>query len=98
MMLLNAILRLLQAIVIPKRLHGEIMSLCFDYVASPDEPVAIKAFSLTILQNLSKQYPEIKQELKTIIEDRWDHESVAFKSRAKRILKELSKKKLDTNE
>jgi len=41
------------------------------------------------LQNLSKIYPEIKQELKTIIEDRWDHESAAFKSRAKKILKDL---------
>ncbi len=82
-------LRLLQAISIPQRLHGVVMSLCFDYLVSPDEPAAIKAFSLTVLQNLSKQYPEIKQELKTIIEDRWDLESAAFKSRAKKILKEL---------
>ena len=82
-------LRLLQAISIPQRFHGEIMSLCFDYIASPDESAAIKAFSLTVLQNLSKQYPEIKQELKTIIEDRWEYESAAFKSRAKKILKQL---------
>ena len=82
-------LRLLQVISIPQRFHGEIMSLCFEYIASPEEPAAIKAFSLTVLQNLSKQYPEIKQELKTIIEDRWDYESAAFHSRAKKILKHL---------
>ena len=65
------------------------MNLCFEYIASTDEPVAVKAFSLTVLQNLSKKYPEIRQELKTIIEDRWDYESAAFKSRAKKLLKEF---------
>ncbi|MES1218558.1 MAG: hypothetical protein ABUT20_23845, partial [Bacteroidota bacterium] len=76
-------------ITIPQRFHGEVMSLCFNYIISPAEPIAVKAFSLTVLQNLSIQYPEIKQELKTIIEDRWDFESTAFKSRAKKILKQL---------
>ena len=82
--------RLLQAIPIPQRFHGEVMNLCFDYISSPYEAVAVKAFSLSILQNLSQQYPDIKQELKTIIEDRWDFETAAFHSRAKKILKELS--------
>lgn len=78
--------RLLQDVVIPEKYHGEVMNICFDYIISPAEKPAIKAFSLTVLQHLSKQYPEIKQELKTIIEDRWDFESTAFKSRAKKIL------------
>ncbi len=82
-------LRLLQEISIPKRFHGEVMSTCFDYIMSPTEKAAIKAFSLTILHNLSKQYPDIKQELKTVIEDRWDFETAAFHSRAKKILKEF---------
>lgn len=82
-------IRLLRQITIPKRFHGEVMNLCFNYISSADEAAAIKAFSLTVLQNLSHQYPGIKQELKTIIEDRWDYESAAFKSRAKKILKEL---------
>ena len=80
--------RLLQDITIPKRFHGKVMNLCFDYIISPSEKVAVKAFSLTILENFSNQYPEIKQELKTIIEDRWDFETTAFKSRAGKILKQ----------
>jgi hypothetical protein len=82
-------LRLLQEISIPQRFHGEIMNTCFEYIISPAEKAAIKAFSLTILQNLSKQYPDIKQELKTVIEERWDFESAAFHSRAKKILKDI---------
>jgi hypothetical protein len=79
--------RLLQHIEIPVKFHGDIMSSCFDYIIDPKEKVAVKAFSLSILDNLSKQYPEIRQELKTIIEDRWDSETAAFRSRAKKILK-----------
>jgi hypothetical protein len=85
--------RLLQDIAIPKRYQGDVMNLCFDYVSSPDEEAAVKAFSLTVLNNLAKEYPEIKPELKTIIEDRWDYETAAFHARASKILKELSSNK-----
>ena len=82
-------IRLLQDISIPKRFQGRVMNICFAYIISPDEAVAVKAFALRVLENLSKKYPEIKSELKTIIEDRWDYESAAFHSRAKKILKAL---------
>ena len=81
--------RLLEHLPIPGRFHGKVMNLCFNYIASPQEAVAIKAFSLTVLERLSDQYPEIKTELKTIIEDRWDYESAAFRSRAKKILRRI---------
>ncbi len=81
--------RLLQDVDIPQRFQGQVMDLCFEYINSPTEFVAVKAFALTVLENLSKQYPEIKPELKTIIEDRWDYETAAFRSRAKKILKKL---------
>jgi hypothetical protein len=81
--------RVLQDISIPERLQGDAMNTCFDYITDPKEKPAIKAFSLTVLQNLAQQYPEIKNELKTVIENQWDNESAAFRSRAKKILKTL---------
>lgn len=87
--------RLLQHISIPERFHGTVMDLCFGYIASPNEAVAVKAFSLTILQNLSHLYPEIKNELKLLIEERWDHETVAFRTRAKKIIASLRGNKDD---
>ena len=81
--------RLLQDISIPKKFHGRVMNLCFDYINSPGEAAAVKAFSLTILENLSRQYPEIKAELRTVIEDRWHFESAAFHARARKILERL---------
>jgi len=79
--------RVLEAIDIPEAFHGEVMNACFNFIESPTTAIAIKAFSLTTLYNLSKIYPEIKPELKLIIEEKWDDESPAFKSRGKKILK-----------
>ncbi len=59
--------RLLQDVEIPKKYHGKLMDICFGYIQSNEIPVAVKAFSLTILDNLSKQYPDIISELKLII-------------------------------
>ena len=83
-------LRLLQYVEIPEKFHGQVMDICFRYLSSPAEAVAIKAFSITVLQNLAKQYPEIINEIKLVIEERWDYETVAFKTRAKKLLKEFS--------
>jgi hypothetical protein len=65
------------------------MSKCFEYITSENETVAVKVFSMTILANLSKVYPEIKPELKLILEEHWDQKTAGFKSRAKKILKTL---------
>jgi len=80
------ILRLLQYIDIPQKHQGRVMTACFDFIQSNDAAIAIKAFALTVLQNLSKKYPEILPELKTIIEERWEQETAAFRSRAKKLI------------
>lgn len=82
-------IRLFQYVDIPKKFHGRVMDLCFQYISSRTEPVAIKAFSITVLQNLASQYPEILNEIKLVIEERWDHESIAFQKRAKKLLKDF---------
>ena len=84
-------LTIIQELEIPIRYHGELMTRCFDYLLSPTEKPAIKAFSLSVLQKLSMIYPEIRQEIKTIIRDRWDLESKAFQSRARHFLKVVLK-------
>jgi hypothetical protein len=82
-------IRVLQEIQIPEKFHGEVMDACFQFLEKPSIPVAIKVFSLTTLFNLSKYYPEIKPELKLLIEDNFEYETPAFRARAKRILPKL---------
>ena len=87
--LIRNITRLLQEVTIPKKFHGKLMTACFDFISSEVTPIAVKAFALTILHNLSGQYPEIAPELKLVIEERFERETPAFKSRARKILKQL---------
>ncbi len=71
--------------------HGDVMDICFSFLESPKEAMAIKAFSMTVVANMAKHYPEIKTELRLIIEDQLPHQTAGFKSRAKKILKQLER-------
>lgn len=84
------ITRLLQDLKIPKKYHGRIMTMCFDFISDANTPVAVKAFSLTILDNFSNDYPEIIPELKLLIDERWENETASFRSRARKILRKIS--------
>jgi hypothetical protein len=81
--------RLLQDVEIPRRFHGRVMSACFEFIQGPETPIAVKAFSLTILGTLAADYPDILPELKLIIEEQWEHATPAFRSRARKVLKGL---------
>lgn len=82
-------LRLLNQVDIPEKHEGFITDICFSYVQSPIEAVAVKCFSISILEKLTKKYPEIIPELIIVIEDQLPHQSVGFKGRAKKILKNI---------
>ena len=82
-------LRLMQHIKIPGKHHGAMMNTCFKFLESPTEALAVKVFSMSVLCNLAKEYPEIIPELKLLIEDQFPHQTAGFKSRAKKILKQL---------
>ena len=81
------IVRILQHVTIPEHLHGIVMNSCFDWLADPNETIAVRALSMTVLDNLTHIYPEIRQELIAILEDQLEQGcSAGFKSRAKKIL------------
>lgn len=81
------ITRILQYLQIPEELKGDVMDACFSFICDVQEKAAVKAFSLTILEQLAVEYPEILPEIITIIEERWDYETAAFHSRARKIVK-----------
>jgi len=82
-------LRILEDLDIPEEFHGEVMDACFQFLQKRDTAIAIKAFALTVLFNLSKIYPDIKNELRVIIEENMDYETAAYKSRGRKILAKL---------
>ncbi len=88
------VIRLLQFVEIPEQFQGDIMNLCFDFLANPNEAIAVRCFSMTVLYNLSKYYTDIKGELRAIIEDILEHSPTpALKARGRQVLASISKNK-----
>ena len=76
---------------IPEKLQGKLITICFDFVLSKTETVAVKANAMQCIANIAKQHREIIPELKAAIEDQLPKTSKAFHARAGMILKELDK-------
>lgn len=83
-------IRLLQFIEIPKRNYGQVVELCFGYLQSKKEPIAVKVFSMTVLSKIIKDEPDLRNELKMIIEDQMPYGSAGFVSRGQKVLKEIA--------
>ena len=68
-----------------------LMNYAFDWLMDPKEAIAQRAFAMTTLFLISERIPEIKNELKIVIEAQSEFGSSGFKNRAKHILKKLEK-------
>lgn len=84
-------LRIIQLVEIPEPLWGEVLEKCFEYLESNNEAIAIRAFAMTVAYNISKNVPEIKPELKALIEEIIIYGSAGLRSRGNKILKKLEK-------
>lgn len=83
------ILRAFQFVEIPKKYQGKILDVSSKLLNSSEEPIAVKAFSMTVIYNLSKQYPDIIPELKASIETLMPNASSGVKNRGLKILKAI---------
>lgn len=67
-----------------------IIETCFDYMIN-DEKVAAKAYGMTTLFMLGKDYDWVHPELELILKRDFQNQSAAFKARARHILKKIKK-------
>ncbi|NRB51010.1 MAG: hypothetical protein HRU41_25290 [Saprospiraceae bacterium] len=72
-------------------LMGEAATLAFDLLTNPKSPVAIKVHSMQLIANICQVEPDLAGELRILIEDQWEEGTAGFKSRGKKILKQLDK-------
>ena len=82
-------LRMIVRIPFPPENLGYLITICFNWLTSGKESVAVKMFSMEILYRISQRQPEIKQELADSIEWRMQEESPGFKAHGKKLLKQL---------
>jgi hypothetical protein len=86
---LRCLLRLLCRYDIEEEDQGLLIDLCFSYMVSELYPVAVKVHAMEIIYQHCLIYPELKEELITIIRDQIANNSVGFLSRGRRIIKQL---------
>jgi len=84
------VVRILQFIDVPADLLGEVATVCFDFLAAPREPIAVRVFSMTVLSHIARKEPDLKNELRLLIGQQLEHHvSPGFRSRAQKVMKVL---------
>lgn len=83
------ILRIYQFVPVPAKFQGRLVDTCFRFLTSKDEPIAVKAFAMTILKKIAKENPDLKQEVKMVVEELLPYASPGIKARAKCLFREL---------
>jgi hypothetical protein len=71
---------------------GELVDLCFHWLANPKESIAIRYYSMQILYKTCLIEPELKNELIPILENLTFETSAGIVSQAKKLLKQLKKR------
>lgn len=85
-------LRIFEDIDVPETLEGELLDKCMAYLVDPKQAIAIRCFSITVIDKIVQRFPELAPEVIEIINDQLDYpQSAGFKVRAKRTLKSLNK-------
>ena len=88
------IVRVWQYVDIPDEYIDEIYDICFGFINS-NEAIAIRVFSMTVCYNIARKIPELRKELRLIVEDLLSKNqdgSAAIISRGNKILSYLKKK------
>jgi len=77
---------------IPDDIAGLAADISFEYLASPDEAVTVKVYSMTVLQRLAEREPILADELRLHLEQQVPgSDAPAFRSRARTVLRALDK-------
>ena len=80
------VVRLLQHVDIPKRLQGKVYSHCIDLIGDPNEPIAVRAFSMTVAAKIAGDESSLKDELRLVVSQNMSGTSAGIRARARNIL------------
>ncbi len=82
-------IRILQFVDLPEQLLGTVAAVCFENLTSARAPIAARVFSMTVLANIAVRKPDLKRELKLVIEQQLPYTTPAFQARARHVLRML---------
>lgn len=87
-------LKSLETVYVHEKFKGELISICFDLLNNPDEPVAVKVYSMMLLDKMCYKYPDLSSELSASIESQEVFATAGFISRGDKILRKIERRKL----
>ncbi len=70
---------------------GTLIDICFEYLLSPKEALAVRVHAMQIIFDISEYEPDLKPELRGALEILAQETSPAIKGRSRMILKKLNK-------
>lgn len=76
---------------LPPDLMFDIAETALGFLNSAEEDVAVKAFSITVLERCLKVIPELKEEVLFILEKEMPHASAAYIHRAGKLIRAISR-------
>lgn len=86
---LRVTVRFFQFYKIPEAFEGVVLERCYELLKDLEKGVAIRAFSIAIIYNISEPYSELKNELKLVLEDLYTEGSPGLEGRRRTYLKKL---------
>lgn len=84
-------MRIMEQLTLSDELLGEAADIAFQYLAEPNEAVAVRVFSMGLIWNICQKEPDLRHELRLLIEEYMPYGSAGFKSRGKKILAAMNK-------
>ena len=82
-------LRVMQDLCIPEKHCGVLYDICYAYLHSIKEPIAIRVFALSVLSNIAQKHPELKIEVIHDAENFLHCGIPALESRSRKVLKQF---------
>ena len=85
----RSIVRFFQFYDLPEEFQGVVLNRCYELLKDSEQAIAIRAFSMGVIYQISKEYEELKTELKLVLEDLYTVGSAGLENRRRNILKLL---------
>lgn len=84
------VVRTLQYIENPRSQLCKAINICFDEMASLESPIAVRVYSMYVLEKVAKQEAGIRNKLRVTIEQMLPYSSGGIIASAKKVLKQLA--------
>ena len=80
------VVRLLQFVDIPRRYRGRIFDACYNLLADPDQPVAVRCFSLSVAAKIASGNLALMDELRLVMTEHPQTATAGIRARMLRVL------------